>query len=146
MAMTPSGINPLPSDLQSSAVITSLPHSDTFAFDEKLSDPLAQGMGVDQQFEALVEACHILGIRVVMEFVLRTAARDSSLVEEHPDWFYWIYEKYENSFSKPLFSPQQLDHIKNVPTLAQDFIAPDKKYRSMFSAPPQGKIEKKKNK
>ncbi|PLV59465.1 DUF1923 family maltosyltransferase [Thermotoga sp. KOL6] len=58
--------------------------------DERYHDPLLEGFGVDEEFKAFVEACHILGIRVILDFIPRTAARDSDLIKEHPDWFYWI--------------------------------------------------------
>ena len=56
---------------------------------DTLADPLVD-LDVDVQFRALVEACHALGMRVICEFVFRTASRDADFIAEHPDWFYWI--------------------------------------------------------
>ena len=61
-----------------------------YQLDETLSEPLV-GLGPEAEFKAFVEAAHRLGIRVVLEFVFRTAARDSEWVHQHPDWFYWIH-------------------------------------------------------
>ncbi|ABR30325.1 maltodextrin glycosyltransferase [Thermosipho melanesiensis] len=58
--------------------------------DESYHDPLLADFSVKDEFKALVEAAHILGMRVVLDFIPRTASRDSDLIKEHPDWFYWI--------------------------------------------------------
>ncbi|HBF11765.1 maltodextrin glycosyltransferase [Thermotoga neapolitana DSM 4359] len=58
--------------------------------DERYHDPLLESFNVEEEFKAFVEACHILGIRVILDFIPRTASRDSDLIKEHPDWFYWI--------------------------------------------------------
>lgn len=58
--------------------------------DESYHDPLLEDFNVETEFKALVEAAHILGIRVILDFIPRTASRDSDIIREHPDWFYWI--------------------------------------------------------
>ncbi|MBO8160740.1 MAG: maltodextrin glycosyltransferase [Thermosipho sp. (in: Bacteria)] len=58
--------------------------------DESYHDPLLEIFNVDDEFKALVEAAHILNIRVILDFIPRTASRDSDLIKNHPDWFYWI--------------------------------------------------------
>jgi hypothetical protein len=45
---------------------------------------------VEIEFAAFVEAAHALGIRVMVDLAPRTASRDSDLILDHPDWFYWI--------------------------------------------------------
>jgi len=55
--------------------------------DDTYADPLLEGIDVQEQFKALVQAAHLLGIRIVLDFIPRTAARDSDLIKEHPDWF-----------------------------------------------------------
>ena len=45
---------------------------------------------LEEEFAALVEACHILGIRVTIDIIPRTNSVVSDLIKEHPDWFYWI--------------------------------------------------------
>ena len=67
-----------------------------YKLDENLYEPLLNGdadeldIYIDEQFHALVEAAHHIGIKVVNEFIFRTASKDSSIAVEHPDWFYWI--------------------------------------------------------
>nr|MBP8975045.1 alpha-amylase [Anaerolineae bacterium] len=62
---------------------------DPYALDEALDEP-ALGLPVDTLFAGFVEAAHRLGMRVVMEFVLRTASKDGAWIGAHPQWFYWI--------------------------------------------------------
>ena len=66
-----------------------------FKLDENLSEPFL-GMRVEDEFCGLVEAAHHLGMKVVVEFVFRTASKDSDWVKEHPGWFYWIKEFVED--------------------------------------------------
>lgn len=75
--------------------------------DESYHDPLLEGISIDEQFKALVQAAHMLGIRVVLDFIPRTAARDSDLIKEHPDWFYWIRIEEVASYKPP--------HIPELP-------------------------------
>lgn len=62
-----------------------------YSLDENLYDKTYNNnLTLNEQFKAFVEACHILGMRVSIDFVPRTNARDSNLIKTHPDWFYWI--------------------------------------------------------
>jgi len=63
---------------------------DFLKIDERYHDPLLDGWKVEDEFAAFVQACHMLGIRVVLDFIPRTAARDCNLILKHPDWFYWV--------------------------------------------------------
>lgn len=63
---------------------------DFLKIDPIYHDTLLEGWNVDDEFSMFVEACHVLGIRVILDFIPRTAARDCNLILEHPDWFYWI--------------------------------------------------------
>lgn len=69
--------------------------------DDSYADPLLDGMDVQEQFKALVQAAHLLGIRIVLDFIPRTASRDSDLIKEHPDWFYWIKIEELASYRPP---------------------------------------------
>ena len=89
---------------------------DPYALDEHLAEP-ALGLDVETEFAAFVEAAHHLGIRVVVEFVFRTAAKDAAWAQQHPEWFYWIRasvpdrkngEKSEDTYGAPLFTPDEL--------------------------------------
>lgn len=74
---------------------------DIMKIDPALHDELLSGMSVETEFKAFVEACHHLGLNVMADFVFRTVSRDSKLIEEHPDWFYWIKSDRAQSFSPP---------------------------------------------
>ncbi len=61
------------------------------ALDENLKDPMTKdAMTINEEFKALIEACHLLDIRVVIDIIPRTNAIESDLIRNHPDWFYWI--------------------------------------------------------
>lgn len=53
------------------------------------------------EFKAFMEACHILGISVIIDFVFRTVSRDNDLLVTHPEWFYWINAESSSNFSLP---------------------------------------------
>jgi starch synthase (maltosyl-transferring) len=118
-----------------------------YRLDERLAEP-ALGFTAAEEFKAFVEAAHHLGMRVVLEFVFRTAAKDSDWIAEHPHWFYWIRAdipdrkpgiKDETSYGAPIFSPQELaDIMARVGAGRRDgLIPPHEAHRAMFTAPPE---------
>ncbi|MCR5740966.1 MAG: alpha-amylase [Gammaproteobacteria bacterium] len=56
---------------------------------------------LEEEFSALVEACHILGIRVTIDIIPRTNSVNSELVMEHPEWFYWIKASEKDKYRVP---------------------------------------------
>lgn len=72
-----------------------------FKIDPSYHDNLLDGMNVNEEFKAFVEAAHVLGIRIILDFIPRTSARDSELILEHPEWFYWIDVSELESYSAP---------------------------------------------
>jgi len=121
---------------------------DPYSLDETLSEPLL-GLGVDLEFRAFVEAAHRLGIRVVVEFVFRTAAKDSAWVPQHPDWFYWIRSEVgdrppgsadESLYGSPVFSAGELARIKEQVANGSfcDLPPPHAEYRGLFVPAPVG--------
>ncbi|MBR6407858.1 MAG: alpha amylase [Clostridia bacterium] len=74
---------------------------DYLRIDPSLHDEHLPGITADEEFCAFVEACHHMGMRVMMDFVFRTCARDSVLLTEHPDWFYWIKADRADSIAAP---------------------------------------------
>ncbi len=64
--------------------------SNFFALDDDLADPLVEELSVDDQFKAFVEACHLFGIKVIIDIIPRTNSVNSDFIIEHPEWFYWI--------------------------------------------------------
>ncbi|MEG0361904.1 MAG: maltodextrin glycosyltransferase [Longicatena sp.] len=77
--------------------------------DEDLRDPMLPKMTAIQQCSAFVEACHHLGIRVILEYCPGNLARENSYFTQNPEWFYWIDDKALASYSAPTCStlPQQ---------------------------------------
>lgn len=96
---------------------------DFFQLDPNLHDEIVddmQGFTLDDEFHALIEACHILGIRIVIDFIPRVTARDCNIIKEHPDWVYWIKKDYEKDFltpeipGLPFFQECTMDNIEQV--------------------------------
>ena len=88
-----------------------------YKLDANLHDELLGGDGeemIDLEFKAFVEACHLLDMKVMVDFVFRTVSRDNDLIAEHPEWFYWIDIRNEQSFTTP-----KSDKLKG-PTLLND--------------------------
>jgi glycosidase len=88
-----------------------------YKLDERLAEPFHE-LGVEAEYAAFVDAAHHLGMRVVMEFVFRTAAKDSDWILDHPNWFYWIdasvpdrSEEHPDGFGNPVFSEEELQVI-----------------------------------
>ena len=121
-----------------------------YRIEESLADPLLD-MTVEEQFCAFIEACHLLGIRVIAEFVFRTASKDSDWIAEHPEWFYWInenvadrtpgetdLEKAASHYGNPIFTEQELEIINNK-VKSGDFNElppPHANYCGFFKLPP----------
>jgi glycosidase len=113
-----------------------------YEIDENLSEPLL-ALDAKTEFKAFVEAAHRTGIRVVVEFVFRTAAKDADWVKEHPGWMYWIKESVaprdplhqdESRYGSPLFTQAELENL----------LPPHEVYRDFFTlAPDPGSVEKK---
>jgi starch synthase (maltosyl-transferring) len=119
---------------------------DPYALDEHLAEP-ALGLDVETEFAAFVEAAHHLGIRVVVEFVFRTAAKDAAWAQEHPEWFYWIRadvpdrqngEKSEATYGAPIFTADELKRIYDAVGNGRfnELLPPHQIYLDMFTAPP----------
>jgi starch synthase (maltosyl-transferring) len=118
-----------------------------YRLEESLAEP-ALGLTAGQEFKAFVEAAHHLGMRVVIEFVFRTSAKDGDWIAEHSQWFYWIRADVpdrepgssdETSYGTPIFTPAELQEIIGRVEAGhrQGLIPPHETYRSMFTAPPE---------
>ena len=109
-----------------------------YKLDPLLNEP-ALGLSAEFLLKSLVEAAHLLEMHVVLEFVFRTTAIDSSWIKDHPEWFYWLKESAETrNFGRPDFDQQTLNHIHerierhelhNLP-------APSAEYREQFVEQP----------
>ena len=69
--------------------------------DDRYHDPILEDFSVEEEFKAFVEAAHVMGFRVLLDFIPRTAARDSDLILDHPEWFYWIDVEEIRSYAPP---------------------------------------------
>ncbi|HWR00337.1 MAG TPA: alpha-amylase family glycosyl hydrolase [Chlorobaculum sp.] len=109
------------------------------ALDPMLGEPALE-LPTETQLKALVEAAHRLGMRVVFEYVFRTASIDCDWIPEHPDWFYWLRDGNSGlPYGPPGFNHDTLAEIyekvdkhdlRNLPV-------PDEAYRQRFVLPPQ---------
>lgn len=122
-----------------------------YRLEERQADPVVS-MSVDDQCRAFIEACHMLGMRVIFEFVFRTASKDGDWIAEHPDWFYWIdatiqdrlpgetdIEKAKATYGNPVFSADELKAIKDKVD-RNDFHElppPPTSYRNFFKIAPE---------
>ncbi|NQW30496.1 MAG: alpha-amylase [Ignavibacteria bacterium] len=107
---------------------------------EQLTEPNIP-LSVDDQARAFIECCHALGIKVVLELVLRTASIDSELVAHHPEWFYWVDEliyQSDSMASAPKYSATALTTMREKVEQGRldDLPEPDQEYCDMFTPPP----------
>jgi starch synthase (maltosyl-transferring) len=118
-----------------------------YELDDNLSEP-ALGLDAKTEFKAFVDAAHRLGLRVVVEFVFRTAAKDGDWVKEHPEWLYWVKEEIatrslqerdESKYGSPIFSREELDRIHTDVWEGRldNLIPPHSEYRAFFTSPPE---------
>ena len=56
---------------------------------------------VEEEFACLIEAAHMMGIRVVIDIIPRTNSVESDLIKDHPDWFYWIKNDEIDNYKAP---------------------------------------------
>jgi starch synthase (maltosyl-transferring) len=106
--------------------------------DPALAEP-ALGLTAETLFGAFVEAAHLLGMHVVLEFVFRTASVDSDCAKEHPDWFYWVRSDEAAAASvPPHFDQETLARIYELVDRHEmhNLPAPSAEYRNRFSKPP----------
>ena len=125
-----------------------------YKLDKHLAEPSIK-LDVDTQFAAFVAAAHHLGLRVVIEFVFRTASKDADAVKKHPEWFYWVDAKIkdrkpgslsEEAYGNPIFTQEEGKIIRKKVEEEKDFsdlTPPHAAYQKMFLAPPKAKDVKK---
>jgi hypothetical protein len=115
--------------------------------DENLSEPLLD-LNIETEFRAFAEAVHLLDMKLVCEFVFRTASVDSDLSLEHPEWFYWINNRVKNrtsseiseaKYGPPIFLKKELEKINEIVEAGnfEDLPAPHEQHIKMFTEPPK---------
>lgn len=92
-----------------------------YDIDPTLKDSMTgTSLSIEEEFQAFVEACHMMSMRVIIDIIPRTNAVDNDLMKEHPDWFYWIksseYKKYKVPYVEglPNTIPPDLKLMKQV--------------------------------
>lgn len=108
--------------------------------DPMLAEPNV-AMSLEDQARLCIELCHHVGIRVLVESVLRTASVDSDLVGQHPEWFYWVDEERTTNaggYRAPEFSPEDVSRMESMVErqMFRHLPAPPLEYTTMFSSPP----------
>ncbi len=106
--------------------------------DPLLNEP-ALGLSAEFLLKAFVEAAHRLGMHVLLEFVFRTTAIDSSWIKEHPEWFYWLRENNQTkNFGRPDFDQVTLSRIYEMVERREmhNLPAPSEEYRNQFVQQP----------
>lgn len=121
-----------------------------YKIDEMLAEAVLD-IDVETQFRAFVEAAHNLGMKVVLEFVFRTASLDSDWAIDHPEHFYWIKSDIEDresgkfdptKYGSPHFSEEEIDQVK-LKVEAKDFSdlpEPEDNFKKFFYPTPD-KVE-----
>lgn len=75
---------------------------------------------LDLEFAAFVEAAQKMRMRVIVDFVFRTCARDNRWIRTHPDWFYWIKSDAAEQFTPihvdalPPLSPPNFENMSKL--------------------------------
>lgn len=109
-----------------------------------LDEPILE-IDLDIQYKAFIEAAQSLGMKVIQEFIFRTASIDSDLAIDNPEWFYWIKgntklrQNSEGSgYGNPVYSKKKLLEIKEkfLKGDNKNTIHPDEKYRNYFTKTP----------
>ncbi|QVK17619.1 alpha-amylase [Mycoplasmatota bacterium] len=84
--------------------------SNYYELDPNLKDPMTgSNFSIIDEFQAFVEACHILDMKVMIDIIPRTNAIENELMIDHPEWFYWIKSSEYNNYSSP-----KIDSIENT--------------------------------
>jgi starch synthase (maltosyl-transferring) len=117
-----------------------------YKLDENLAENFIEA-DVEMQFKAFTEAAHKLGMKVVCEFIFRTASIDSDLALDNPDWFYWIKENIkdrkeknnEKQYGPPIFNKAELKKIKEKVEILdlKNLPEPHELFKNMFAKTPQ---------
>lgn len=88
-----------------------------FDIDPSLKDSMTGNkMTLEEEFQAFIEACHLLEMRVIIDIIPRTNAVENDLIQLHPDWFYWIKASEYKNYQVP-----QVEGLENT-------LSPDPKY------------------
>jgi hypothetical protein len=110
-----------------------------YSLDANLHDSLlgSDAAMVEKEFKAFVEACHLLGMRVMVDFAFRTVARDNDLIAAHPDWFYWVKLDENREFCAPRVEGEKDQTLLDDRTIESLYKSSGiKEYLAAFTYPP----------
>ncbi|MFP4286409.1 MAG: alpha-amylase [Candidatus Izemoplasmataceae bacterium] len=107
--------------------------------DPNLKDSLTQDeMTLDEEFQAFVEACHLLNMRVMIDIIPRTNAVENDLIKDHPDWFYWIKASEFNHYKVPYVKGIENTVTPTLDLMPKVYQSDDvKRHINMFSFDPK---------
>lgn len=98
--------------------------SNFFKVDHNLKDPLTgDECDVEVEFKALVEAAHIMGMKVVIDIIPRTNSVNSDFILDYPEWFYWVKRESLADYKPPF-----------VPTIKEAVVADKKYFKDVFES------------
>ena len=75
--------------------------TDFRSIDALLQDKLVRKLDAKEQCAAFLEACHLLGFRVILEYCPGKLARENSYYKEHPECFFWYDSDQQNAYHPP---------------------------------------------
>ncbi len=91
--------------------------SNFYELDPNLKDPITGcDFTVEDEFQAFVEACHILDMKVMIDIIPRTNAIENDLIIDHPEWFYWIKNEEYTNYTSPVIQTLG-DSVSPIPEL-----------------------------
>lgn len=70
--------------------------------DEELKDPLVPSMSAEEQCKAFIEACHHLGMHVILEYCPGKVSIEHVDTLTHPEYFYWIKKEALHEYHAPI--------------------------------------------
>jgi glycosidase len=73
--------------------------SNFFQLDPNLKH--ATSLTIEEEFQCMVEAAHLFGMRVMIDLIPRTNSTNSELIRDHPEWFYWIDRDEYDHYAPP---------------------------------------------
>lgn len=95
---------------------------DFYKLDEDLKDELTGSKSsAELEFSAFLEAAHSYGMKLIIDIIPRTMARDAKLIFEHPDFFYWIKAENLSKYRSPRVPLQKKMEAANEKNLSRIF-------------------------
>jgi glycosidase len=113
--------------------------------DPNLKDPLTgNDITLDEEFEAFVEACHMLDMRVMIDIIPRTNSVENDLIKDHPDWFYWIKADEYDLYKSPKIESIKETSYPSIDLMEEVYKDPETyRHINMFQYDPKTQDAKK---